>query len=126
MESIGIPFQERRLIKNIYWNQMAEIKVHDEISEKIYVRRGVRQGSILSPTLFNLYSERIINEALDEEEGITINGHSITTIRYADDTVVLAKSEADLQRMMNELVLTSNMYGMDINEKKTKVLLVKK
>ncbi len=64
------------------------------------------------PTLFNLYSERIINEALDEEEGISINGHRITTTRYADDTVVLAKSEADLQRMMNKLVLTSNMYGM--------------
>ena len=55
-----------------------------------------------------------------------INGSKITTIRYADDTVISAKSEADHQRMMKKLVLTSSKYGMDINEEKTKVMIIKK
>jgi len=57
MEKAGIPDLKRKLIKSLYWNQYAVIKTKDGKSRKICIRKGVRQGCIISPILFNLYSE---------------------------------------------------------------------
>jgi len=62
MEKAGIPELERRLIRSLYWNQSAVMKTKDGISRKICIRRGVRQGCIISPILFNLYSEYMTKE----------------------------------------------------------------
>ena len=52
------------LIQNVYWNQTAAVKVNDKISMRVPIKRGVRQGCVLSPILFNIYSERVFRKAL--------------------------------------------------------------
>ena len=81
---------------------------------------------MLSPILFNLYSEMLINEALCEIEGVKLNGIDIKTIRYADDTAVVAPSQVVLQRMMDRITRKCEEYGMSLNTKKTMVMKVTK
>ena len=100
MEKAGIPELERRLIINLYWNQHASVKVEGENSRAFSIRRGVRQGCIISPILFNLYSEFMIREALEGLKGIQFGGQNITNLRYADDAVLIADSRRILQRML--------------------------
>ena len=86
------------MIANFYWKQKASVRTNQGESEEIEIKRGIRQGCILSPILFNLYSEFLIEEALSD-----INGENINNIRFADDTVLIAESREDLQKMINEL-----------------------
>ena len=81
---------------------------------------------ILSPCLFNIYTEYLIREALEDENGININGQNITNIRYVDGTIILAESEQQLQRMIDKLDATCEQYGMAMNAKKTKTTIVEK
>lgn len=93
LKKIGISEKDLQIIVNLYWNQTAVLRVDGEYTEEIKISREVRQGCILSPILFNLYSEYIFRESLDEmEEGIPINGVKLNNIRYADDTIVFADS----------------------------------
>ena len=68
----------------------------------------------------------LIKDALQDEDGIKINGESITTIRYADDTAILAGKEEDLQRMMGKIHQHCQNYGMNLNLKKTKTMVINK
>lgn len=116
-----------RIISHLYYNQTATIKEGNELSEDIEIRRGVRQGCVLSPALFNLYSEEIIQEALTEEmAGIKVNGRPINNLRFADDTVLIAECLEDLQRMIDQVVKSSEENGLTLNEKKTKLMVISK
>ncbi|GFR83553.1 retrovirus-related Pol polyprotein LINE-1 [Elysia marginata] len=84
--SLDIDGKDLRILKTLYWKQTATVRVGGECSEETRITRGVRQGCILSPDLFNLYSEMILRE-LDNIQGIGLGGHNINNIRYADDTV---------------------------------------
>ena len=66
MEKASIPIHERKLIRHLYWNQYAVIRTKDGKSRRICIRRGVRQGCIISPVLFNLYNEYMMKEFHDE------------------------------------------------------------
>ena len=79
LERAEIPELERRLIINLYWDQKAKIRVGKENSREFRIERGVRQGCIISPILFNLYTEYMIQEALGELEGISVNGVNINS-----------------------------------------------
>ena len=70
--------------------------------------------------------EYLIREALDDGEGININGQNITNIGYADDTIILAESEQHLQHMIDKLDAACEQYGMGMNAKKTKTMIVEK
>lgn len=120
LNRIGLDGKDIRIIRNLYWQQTAAVQVENEKTETIDIKRGVRQGCVLSPLLFNIYSERIIQEALDgRPEGIKINGMIINNIRYADDTIVIADSEQDLQTLMDRLNVKSKEMGLNINTAKT-------
>ena len=97
LSKAGVPDKEINIIKSLYLQQKATVRYENETSEEITIKRGVRQGCILSPCLFNIYTEYLIREALEDGEGININGQNITNIRYADDTIILAESEQQLQ-----------------------------
>ena len=73
LEATGIPFHERRVIANLYCNQITNVRCKDELTEEIVIEKGVRQGYVLSPVLFNLYNEMLMCEALSETEGVRIN-----------------------------------------------------
>ena len=73
-----------------------------------------------------MYSEIILREELENENGIQVGGHSITNIRYADDTVLFSESEKDLQRLLNVVVKESERMGLEINYTMTKCLVVSK
>ena len=88
LHNIGLDGKDIRIIKNLYWNQTAVLKFENELTPEIPIRRGVRKGCILSPILFNIYSEIIFRKSLEDEEiGIQVNGHWINKIRYAGDTI---------------------------------------
>ena len=89
LEKIGVDGKDIRVIANLYWHQKAAIKIQSQLSPFTPIQRGVRQGCVLSPYLFDIYTEFIFRES-EDLEGVSINGKNINNLRYADDTVLLA------------------------------------
>ena len=118
LERIGIDGKDIRIIGNLYWQQKAAIRIGEDLSPFADIKRGVRQGCVLSPYLFNIYTEFIFRNS-DDLEGITINGHNINNLRYADDTALIAKSETKLQAIVNCVKEKSSQAGLDMNINKT-------
>jgi len=90
------------LLAKLYRKQLAKVKVAGTLSEWFSVKKGVRQGCVLSPYLFNILAEMVMvmRETLDGFQGeIQIGGRMITNLRYADDIILLATSEAELQEL---------------------------
>ena len=84
----------------------------------------MRQGCVISPLLFNLYSEFMIKEAMENVEGIKFDRVNITNLRYADDAVLMADKRKKMQKMLDRLNKTCKEYGMEINVKKTKLMIM--
>ena len=85
----------------------------------------MRQGCVLSPDLFNIYSEMIMR-TVEDLEGIKIGGRNLTNIRYADDTALIADSESKLQALVDCLVRESSVKGLSVNITKTQVMVISK
>ena len=88
------------------------------------IGKGVRQGCILSPCLFNLHAEYIVrNAGLEETQaGIKIAGRNINNLRYADDTTLMAKSEEELKTLLMKVKEESEKVGLKLNIQKTKIM----
>ena len=101
---MGIPGHLTSLLRNLYSGQEATVRAGHGTTDWFQIRKGVRQGCILSPCLFNLYAEYIMrNTGLDEAQaGIKIAGRNINNLRYADDTTLMAKSEEELKKPLDE------------------------
>src|SRR5215469_8832186 len=123
LERLEIDGKDLRIIKNLYWNQKIVVKIDDEESKWQCMERGVLQGCVMSPDLFNLYSEMIIRK-IKELEGIRLNGYNINNIRFADDTVLVADSEEKFQFLLNVLNEVSERKGLKINKSKIEVMVI--
>ena len=126
LDNQNIGKENIRIIRNLYWTQEAAIKIEDSLSNWTTIRKGVRQGCIISPLLFNFYTEHIMRESKLENKGIQIGGRQVNNLRYAEDTVPLAGNVEELQNMITKVKETIEKYGLRLNAKKTKVMVVKK
>ena len=125
LKKMTIDGKDLRLIQSLYWDQIASVRIDGGQSEEFPIQRGVRQGCILSPKLFNLYTENIFKE-IDDIEGVKIGGRNVNNLRYADDTALLAESENQLQVILDAVRSRSERLGLRMNVKKTKVMVVRR
>ena len=96
----------------------------DDRADWFKIRKGISQGCILSPCLFNLYAEYIMQNARldDSQSGIKIAGRNINSLRYTDDTALMAESEEELKRLLMRLKDECEKAGLKLNIQKTKIL----
>jgi hypothetical protein len=111
------------LIRSLYVNQEAAVRKEYDDTEWFEVRKFVRQGCILSPYLFNMYSEYIVRKVEFEDNiGIKIGGRTINNLRYADDTTILAEEKEDMGKLLKKIKEESEKAGLSLNLKKTKIM----
>ena len=112
-----------RTIECLY-NKATSTVYHDNnIGEWFRTTIGVREGCLFSPTLFNIFLERIMADALEDHEGtVGIGGRTITNLRFADDIDGLAGQERELVKLVNHLEEASTAYGMQISAEKTQLM----
>ena len=107
--------------------QKATVRTGYGLTDWFRIEQGVRQGCILSPFLFNIYSESIIRASLDGFEGsVKVGGRTVTNLRYADDVALLAGCAEELQELLNRIREASGERGLKLNVDKTKVMLLDK
>ena len=108
----------------MYAGQEATVRTGHGTTDWFQIGKGVCQGCILSPCLFNLYAEYITGNArLDEAQaGIKIAGRNINNLRYADDTTLMAESEEELNSLMMKKKEESEKAGLKLNIQKTKIM----
>ena len=125
LNALDINGKDLRILSNLHWRQTATVRIDGEHSEETSIRRGVRQGCLLSPDLFNIYSENILRE-IEDINGISLGGHNINNLRYADDAVLIAESEQTLQNMLDTVVVASEKKGLALNISKTESMTISK
>ena len=101
LQEMGIPDHLTCLLRNLYAGQEATVRTGHGTTDGFQIGKGVLQGCILSPCLFNFYAEYIMrNAGLEETQaGIKISRRNINNLRYADDTTIMAESEEELKRL---------------------------
>ena len=105
LKKMGIPDHLICLLRNLYAGQEGTVRTGHGITDCFQIGKGVRQGCILSPCLFNFYAEYIMRNAVLEEAqaGIRIARRNINNLRYADDTTLMAESEEELKKLLMKL-----------------------
>ena len=121
---MGFPVHLVSLIANLYQNQKATIRWNGDHCDFFNIEKGVRQGCILSPHLFSMYTEQVMREADLDSEGVKISGEKISNLRYADDTALLADSYDSMCNVLDKVNEAGERSGLKLNAKKTKVMLV--
>ena len=112
-----------QVIKSLCNKATSAVLFSSSIGDWFRTTIGVRQGCLLSPTLFNIFLERIVTDALEDHEGtVSIGGRTITNLRFADDIDGLAGEEEELANLVEHLDKASTAYGMEISAEKTKLM----
>ena len=124
LKEMGIPDHLTCLLRNLYVGQEATVKTGHVTTEWFQIGKGVHQGCILSPCLFNFYAEYIMrNAGLDEAQGgIKIVRRNINNLRYADDTTLMAESEEELKSLLKKVKEESENTDLKLNIQKTKIM----
>ena len=121
---MGIPDHLTCLLRNLFAGQEATVRTGHGTTDWSQIRKGVREGCILSSSLFNLYAGYIVrNAALDEAQaGIKIARRNISNFRYADDITLMAESEEELKSLLMKMKEESEKVDLKLNIQKTKIM----
>ena len=119
---MGITDHLTCLLRNRYAGQEATVRTGHGTTDCFQIGKGVHQGCILSPCLFNFYAEHIMkNAGLEEAQaGIKVAGRNINNLRYADDTTLVAESEEELKSLLMKVNVESEKVGLKLNIQKTR------
>ena len=122
-KEMGIPDHPTCHLRNLYADQEATVRTRHGTTDCFQIRKGICQGCILLPYLYNLYAEYLMRNArLDEAQGgINIAGRNINNLRYADDTTLMAESE-ELKSLLMKVTEESEKAGLKLNIQKTKIM----
>ena len=120
---MGIPDHLICLLRNLYAGQEGTIRTGYGKTDWFQIGKGVCQGCILSPCLFNFYAQYMRNAGLEEAQaGTKIAKSNINNLRYADDTTLMAESEEALKRLLMKVKEESENVGLKLNIQKTKIM----
>ena len=124
LQEMGIPDHLTCHLRYLYAGQEARVRTRHGTTDWLQRGKGVHQGYILSPCLFNLYAEYIMrNAGLEETQaGIKIARRKIKNLRYADDTTLMAESEEELKSLLMKVKEESEKVGLMLNIQKTKIM----
>ena len=114
----GVSKKLMNMLQKLYSNIFCRVKVNGFLSEEFRYKMGVRQGCIISPLLFNLFLDGITKILLSENIGVNIG--DVVLLLYADDIILIAENEEDLQLLVKKLKVFCNESKMSVNIKKTK------
>ena len=114
---IGIPDHLTCLLRNLYAGQEATVRTGHGTTDWFQIGKGVSQGCISSPCLFNFYAEYIMrNDGLEETQaGLKMAGRNINNLRYADDTTFMVESEEELKSLLMKVKEESEKVGLKLN-----------
>ena len=124
LKELGIPDHLTCLLRNLYAGQEETVRTGHGTTDWFQIEKGVRQGCILSPCLFNLHAEYIMrNTGLDEAQaGIKIARININNLRYIDDTILMAESKEELKSLLMKGKQESEKVGLKLNIQKIKIM----
>ena len=124
LKEVGITHHLICLLRNLYAGQEATFRTGHGTTDWFQIGKGVCQGYILSPCLFNLYAKYIMGNAWLEEAqaGIKIAGRNINNLRYANETTLMAESEEELKSLLMKVKEESEKVGLKLNIQKTKIM----
>ena len=124
LKEMGIQGHLTCLLRNVYAGQEATVRTGHGTTDWFQIGKGVCQGCILSPCLFNLYAEYIMrNAGLEEAQaGIKIARRNRNDLRYADDTTLMAESEEELKSLLMKVKEESEKVGLKLNIQKAKIM----
>ena len=124
LQEMGIPDHLTCLLRNLYAGQEATVRTGHGTTDWFQIGKGILQGCILSACLFNFYAEYIMrNAGLDEAQaGIKIARRTINSLRYADDTTLMAESEEELKSLLKKVKEESEKVGLKLKIQKTKIM----
>ena len=123
LQEQGIEDVYIEILKDIYTDSSVTVHLHKE-SEKITIKRGVRQGDTISPKLFAATLESIFRRLNWENKGVKIDGEFLSNLRFVDDIFLCTETPQELQQMLQELSDESRRMGLKMNITKTKVMVV--
>ena len=124
LNEMGIPDHLTCLLRNLYAGQEETVRTRHGTTDWFHIGKGVHQGYMLSPCLFNLYAEYIMrNTGLEEAQArIKISRRNINNLRYADDTTLMAESKGELKSLLMKVKEESEKVGLKLNIQKTKIM----
>ena len=124
LQEMGIPDHPICLLGNLYAVQEAMVRIRHGTADWFQIRKGVCQSCVLSPCLFNLYAEYVMqNDSLDEAQpGIKTAARNISNLRYADDITLMAESEEELKSLLMNVKEESEKPALKLNIQKTKII----
>ena len=120
LKEMGIPDHLTCLLRNLYAGQEATVRTLHGTTDLFRIEKGIRQGCLLSPCLFNLYAENIMrNAGLDElQAGIKIARRNTNNLRYVDDSTLMAESKEELKNLLIRVKEESEKASLKLNTKK--------